>query len=55
MAATKRKVEEDPVVEKLLDGTYDRQLAEFEANMTAAAAELRRAHAAMRAENTLRS
>ncbi|WP_337188246.1 hypothetical protein [Phenylobacterium sp.] len=45
----------DPVVEKLMDGHYDRQLAAFEARLEEAAAMLRRAHAAMKAENTLRS
>ncbi|WP_293385207.1 hypothetical protein [Phenylobacterium sp. SCN 70-31] len=45
----------DPVVEKLMDGHYDRQLAAFEARIEEAAATLRRAHAAMKAENTLRS
>ena len=55
MAATKPKSGEDPVVEKLLDGTYDQQLADFEAQLAEAAAMLRRAYEAMRAENTLRS
>lgn len=40
---------------RLLDGHYDRKLAEFEAVIAEAAAVLRRAHAAMKAENTLRS
>ena len=56
MAAAKRKIEEnDPVVDKLMDGHYDRALAEFEAQLEEAAALLRRAYAAMKAENTLRS
>jgi hypothetical protein len=49
------KTSDDPVVAKLVDGTYDRQIAEFEAQIEAAAAMLRRAYEAMRAENTLRS
>jgi hypothetical protein len=56
MAIAKRKSEtQDPVVTKLMDGTYDRQLADFEAQLEEAAAMLRRAYEAMRAENTLRS
>jgi hypothetical protein len=56
MSATKLKTEhQDPVVEKLLDGSYDQQLADFEAQLEEATAMLRRAYAAMRAENTLRS
>ncbi|MDZ4373863.1 MAG: hypothetical protein U1C74_20910 [Phenylobacterium sp.] len=43
----------DPVVEKLMDGHYDRALADFEAQLDEAAAMLRRAYAAMKAENTL--
>ena len=55
MAATKRKTDDDndPVVTKLLDGHYDRQLATFEEQLEEATAALRRCHAAMRAENTL--
>ena len=56
MAASTRKSEtDDQVVEKLIDGTYDRMLETFEAQMEEAAATLRRALAAMKAENTLRS
>ena len=57
MAATKKKqaVTADETVAKLMDGRYDRQLAEFEAQLEEAAATLRRAYAAMKAENTLRS
>jgi hypothetical protein len=43
------------VERKLVDGTYDRQLEAFQAQIDEAAAALRRVHAAMRAENTLRS
>jgi hypothetical protein len=54
MAAAKRKTEAaDPVVEKLEDGHYDRELARWEAQIDEAAAVLRRAYAAMKAENTL--
>lgn len=57
MASPKRSKSEarDPVVAKLEDGDYDRMLAEFDAQLQAAAAILRQAHAAMKAENTLRS
>jgi len=56
MAAAKPKLVDAPSVEeKLLDGHYDRVLAEFEAQLEEAAATLRRAYAAMKAENTLRS
>ena len=56
MAAAKRKTETtDPVVEKLEDGHYDRELARWQAQIDEAAAVLRRAHAAMKAENTLAS
>ena len=56
MAATKKKqATADETVAKLMDGHYDRQLAEFEAQLEEAAATLRRAYAAMKAENTLRS
>ena len=56
MAATKRKTEETTeVVEKLMDGHYDRLLARFEEQLEDATAALRRCHAAMAAENTLRS
>jgi hypothetical protein len=54
MAAAKRKTEAtDPVVEKLEDGHYDRELARWQAQIDEAAAVLRRAYAAMKAENTL--
>jgi hypothetical protein len=43
------------VERKLDDGTYDRALAELEAQIEQAAAALRRAYEAMKAENTLRS
>ena len=53
-AAAKRKPSEtDDVVTKLMDGHYDRVLARFEEQLEEATAALRRAHAAMRAENTL--
>jgi len=59
VAATKRQASEaaatDEVVEKLIDGTYDRMLEGFAAQMEEAAATLRRALAAMKAENTLHS
>ena len=56
MAQTKRKPDVlDVVEEKLMDGTYDRALEEFQAQIDEAAATLRRAYAAMKAENTLRS
>jgi hypothetical protein len=42
-------------VTRLLDGTYDQQLADFESLLDEATAMLRRAFEAMRAENTLRS
>ncbi|HEX7886863.1 MAG TPA: hypothetical protein VF474_12880 [Phenylobacterium sp.] len=45
----------DPVIEKLEDGTYERQLDLFQAQIDEAAATLRRAYEAMKAENTLRS
>jgi len=56
MPATKPKpVDIETVEERLMNGHYDRMLADFEAQLEAAAAELRRAYAAMKAENTLRS
>jgi hypothetical protein len=56
MATTKQTAEpRDPVIERLEDGHYDRLLAEFDVQLQAAAAMLRRAHEAMKAENTLRS
>ena len=56
MAATKRKpVEADDVVVKLMDGHYDRVLADFQDQLDEATAALRRCYEAMRAENTLRS
>ena len=58
MAATKKKVATaaaDETVAKLMDGHYDRMLEDFEAQIEEAAATLRRAYAAMKAENTLRS
>ncbi|MBL8552692.1 MAG: hypothetical protein JNL41_00335 [Phenylobacterium sp.] len=54
MAATKRRTEAtDPVVQKLEEGHYDRELARWQAQIDDAAALLRRAYAAMKAENTL--
>jgi len=54
MAAIKHKTDDETdVVTKLMDGHYDRLLAEFELQLEEAAAALRRCHAAMRAENTL--
>jgi hypothetical protein len=56
MAASKRKPDELGTVEaKLDDGHYDRLLAEFQEKLDEATTALRRYHAAMRAENTLRS
>ena len=56
MAVAKLKpVEIDPVIEKLEDGTYERQLDLFQTQIDEAAAVLRRAYEAMKAENTLRS
>ena len=56
MSAAKRNPDDkDPVVTKLMDGTYDQQIADFEAQIAEAAAMLRRAYEQMRAENTLRS
>ena len=52
-SAKRKPAQDDAVVAKLMDGTYDRMLATFEAQMEEATAALRRAHAAMRAENTL--
>jgi hypothetical protein len=54
MAAARRKTgSTDPVVRKLQDGHYDRELADWQAKLEAAAAVLRQAHAAMKAENKL--
>lgn len=56
MGLAKRKpVALDTVIEKLEDGTYERQLDLFQTQIDDAAAVLRRAHEAMKAENTLRS
>ena len=56
MAASKRKPDERDTVEaRLDDGHYDRLLAEFQVKLDEATTALRRCHAAMRAENTLRS
>jgi hypothetical protein len=56
MAAAKPKpVDVASVEEKLVNGHYDRVLADFEAQLEEAAATLRRAYEAMKAENTLRS
>ncbi|WP_293453068.1 hypothetical protein [Phenylobacterium sp.] len=48
-------IEEPSVEAKLLDGHYDRLLDDFQQTLDEAAATLRRAYEAMRAENTLRS
>jgi hypothetical protein len=54
MAVAKPNTETtDPVIEKLEDGHYDRELARWQAVIEEATAELRRAYAAMKAENTL--
>lgn len=56
MATSKRTTDtRDPVVARLEDGHYDRLLAEFDLQLQEAAAVLRRAYEAMKAENTLRS
>ena len=56
MASPRRATrEQDPVVVKLETGHYDRELAEFRARLDEATEALRRLHAAMRDENTLRS
>jgi hypothetical protein len=56
MAAAKLKpVDAESVEEKLVNGHYDRMLADFEAQLEEAAAILRRVYAAMKAENTLQS
>jgi hypothetical protein len=52
-AAKRKPTETDDVVTKLMDGRYDVLLARFEEQLEEATAALRRAHAAMRAENTL--
>jgi len=54
-SAIRKATDDTDVVSKLMDGHYDRLLAAFEEQLEEAAAALRRAHAAMRAENTLRS
>ncbi|WP_165844020.1 hypothetical protein [Phenylobacterium kunshanense] len=46
---------QDPVIEKLESGEYDRQLDLFRDTIEDCAAVLRRAYEAMKAENTLRS
>jgi hypothetical protein len=54
VAATKTKTETtDTVIARLEDGYYDRELARWQAVIDEATAELRRAHAAMKAENKL--
>lgn len=56
MATAKQKPADDLSVEdKLMTGHYDRLLEQFQIQLDEAAAELRRCHAAMKAENTLRS
>ena len=54
-AAKKQTAPVEDTVAKLMDGHYDRMLADFEAQLEDAAATLRRAYEAMKAENTLRS
>lgn len=54
-AARKSSIEAPSVEERLMDGHYDRLLESFQQQIEEAAAMLRRVHAAMRAENTLRS
>ena len=56
MGAAKLKPDNrDEIVAKLMDGHYDRVLEDFQDQIDAAAAALREAYAALRAENTLRS
>ena len=56
MAVAKHKpVEQDPVVEKLESGEYERQLDLFQDIIDEATATLRRAYEAKKAENTQRS
>ncbi|WP_293357444.1 hypothetical protein [Phenylobacterium sp.] len=56
MAVPKLKtLERDPVIEKLENGEYERQLDLFQDVIDEATAVLRRAYDAMKAENTLRS
>jgi hypothetical protein len=52
-AAKRKPTETEEIVTKLMDGHYDVLLARFEAQIEEATAALRRAHEAMRAENTL--
>ena len=57
MSAPKRKPDATDLLasveEKLMNGHYDRLLEDFQAQLDAATAELRRCYAAMKAENTL--
>lgn len=55
VVATRKPVAIDTVIEKLEDGAYERQLDLFQTQIDDAAAVLRRAYEAMKAENTLRS
>ena len=56
MAAARSRPDAPASVEaRLLDGYYDRVMAEFQEQMDEATAALRRCYEAMRAENTLRS
>ena len=56
MATLKLKpIEQDPVASKLMDGHYDRLLAEWQVKLDEATEALKRCHAAMREANTLRS
>jgi hypothetical protein len=56
MAAPKlKRLERDPAIEKLENGEYERQLDLFQDVIDEAAATLRRAYEAMKAENILRS
>ena len=52
-AAKRKPIETNEFVTKLMDGHYDVLLARFEEQLEEATAALRRAHAAMKAENTL--
>ncbi len=54
-SAKLKPTDDADVVAKLMDGHYDRMLEQFEQQLEEAAAALRRCHAAMAAENTLRS
>jgi hypothetical protein len=56
MANLKLKpIQQDLVQARLMDGHYDKLLAEFQIKLDDATAALKRCHEAMRAANTLRS